>query len=905
MDNEKKNKKLWITGLPIFLLCAFLLTMSVINIPMIFRLLRTCISQEHVTFNEIIDRIADAYQTDIWEKNAFVDINGLYMRLEGRRESNNVNRMKNGMLQSYISSINMDEKITTITEFSEAIEEAEIPFLFIQAPGKVSLNKDVLYSTDEDYSNENADSMAEGLEANGVNYLDLRPMLCADENMVNQYFYGTDHHWNTIGAYEAFKYIMSSLDEFFPGGLDDIYTEPEKWTLHTLEDMFLGSNGKRVGRFFGGVDDLIYYTPEFDTDWACIIPNHTQIRSGSYEDVCIWDQYINEKDYYNYNNYFVYYGGDYPLMELRNYDAPNKQKIVLIKDSFSTPLMAFLQSEFATVIAVDPRYYSDSSVMEYIYMEQPDMVLMMLNPSTLINEDFFTNLGGGAFEENIQEQMNTQELFSQAEVRLEPSDNKYNSYKLPVQFTPGHIYTISVSSIEITDGEPEAIFLSLYSANDYTVNIKKLWNVRSEGEQEYTWSFMCPKDYTGNDIEVRLYSGISGSAQNIGVTFKSLSVTESYPLSGKWAIYGASQVDIVPRPTSYNSVRLQPSLTPGKTYEIVVDDIEIISGQADVLSVGVYSQSQNTTIFRTDFPLEKKKDDKYHWQFTIPESSASASDYTLQFFAGLAGETENVEARVIHPVLYEVFNPYGDEIYSRKQIDIAANGNDYNSFAVPVTFEPGQTYTVHVNDISVMQGGVGGVTVALYRADNNTIPSKHNWYLEQAETDGFSWTFTVPKENAEQYQLLLYSGYDGGTKDKGVSYQQVSVYHWSDSINDAIVYSQDELTIEPLDNEWNCTVIPCSLLPGRTYRITIKDWAVNSGYTDGITIKLRSEKEKTDLDEKIWWINGNRYAFEWTITIPDDVIGEDEISLQFCAGINGETRGIGLTFSQIEIREVY
>ncbi len=907
MEKKKKRKKLLLTGLPVFLLCAVLLTLSVKNIDMVYDLLRSCVSRERVSFSGITGQIADAYQSDdLWGKNTFVDINGLYMRLASRRKSNGVNRMKNGMLQEYINPWNMEEKVAVLTDFSECLKTAGFPFLYIQAPGKVSLNKDVLFSVDMDYSNENADSLLAGLKSNGVHYLDLRPMLCADQDMVNQYFYGTDHHWTASGAFRAFQSIMPFLDRFFPESVDETYTDPKKWSQHTVSSMFLGSSGKRVGKYFGGVDDLVYYTPKFDTDWVCMIPNHQQIRSGTYEEVCIWDQYIHDKDYFENNNYYVYYGGDYPIMELRNDNAPNKKKIVLIKDSFSAPLMAFLQSEFRAVDAIDPRYYSDSTVMEYIYMNQPDMVIMMLNPSTLGNEDFFNNLGSSAFEENAQEQQNSQELFSQAEVRLKPTDNAYNSFKLPVHFSAGCVYTVSVSDIEVTNGDPEAIMLALYTANNFEFRIRKLWNLSHEGGQNgFTWQFMCPVDHADEDLEVRMYSGISGSAQGIGVVFKSVRVTQTYPVSGKRAIFVSPQVNIEAKPGNYNNVQIQANLTPGKTYEVTADDIQIIKGQANALSVGVYSQSQKKTIYRADLLLEKKNDGKYRWQFIIPKSISSASDCTVQFFAGLAGETENVEARVIHPVVYEVFTPWGREIYSQEKVNMAPDGNNYHSFAVPVAFEPGQTYTVHTNGISVTQGNTSGVTVALYRADNKTFLAKHNWYLNQAEADGFSWTFTVPRQVAAgQCQLLLYSGYAGEAKNKGLSYQQLSVYRWPDSIDDAIVYCQDKLTLEPSNNKWNCAVIPCQLLPGRTYRLTIKDWAVNAGSTDGITIKLRSEKEKRDLDEKIWWINNNRYTFEWIITIPDSAVGEDEISLQFCAGINGKTQGVGLTFSQIEIREI-
>jgi hypothetical protein len=217
--------------------------------------------------------------------------------------------------------------------------------------------------------------------------LDLRLTLTPDAESVEKYFYNTDHHWNTHGSFAAYGVILAYLREPFPmAPIDLSLADPKNWKQTVYEDWFLGSRGKRVGIYFGGVDDLTIYTPKFETQMSMYVPKHRAYTSGSFEDTVIKKEYLDAPDYFNENPYCTYIGGDYPLVYHKNDLAGNDLKVLLIKDSFSLPLQAFLSTAVRELEVLDPRYYNESTVTEYVVKSNPDIVLMAVNPSMFENE---------------------------------------------------------------------------------------------------------------------------------------------------------------------------------------------------------------------------------------------------------------------------------------------------------------------------------------------------------------------------------------------------------------------------------------------------------------------------------------------------------------------------------------
>ncbi|MBQ2887778.1 MAG: hypothetical protein IJE29_02505, partial [Firmicutes bacterium] len=161
---------------------------------------------------------------------------------------------------------------------------------------------------------------------------------------------------------------------------DGFYRDIENWQQTAWQQNFLGSQGRRVGRFYGGLDDFTLLTPEFRTDLQVVIDDYDgegQItREGSFDDVLLdWDM-LNDDDVYT-NRYGAYWGADYPTVLADNRQNEDGPTVLIVKDSYSLPYGAFLATMVDKLYMVDLRYYDLANLAGYIEEIKPDVILIM------------------------------------------------------------------------------------------------------------------------------------------------------------------------------------------------------------------------------------------------------------------------------------------------------------------------------------------------------------------------------------------------------------------------------------------------------------------------------------------------------------------------------------------------
>ena len=335
-----------------------------------------------ISFADVMHQITEGYQQNLKQKEPLISLNGAYMRLTGARVSNDIVRMKNGMLTEESASADPSYAAGQITGLYQYLREQGTPFLFVESPRKPDLSGSLMPEGTESHCHENANGLLALLEANGVPTLDLRPELAGSAEALKRYFYRTDHHWNDEGAFLAFQRIMERLQAQFPEDtiLSGI-TQRENWEKHTLPDYFLGSHGRRVGIGFAGVEDFFYLTPKFETRMSCSVPSDGIYREGSFAQAALAMERITGKpDYYNSSPYDVHTGENYDHVQFRCETAPSYKKILMIQDSFGLPLEGYLATAFREVETLDLRYLKDTTAVEVIDQFQPDMVIVMYNP---------------------------------------------------------------------------------------------------------------------------------------------------------------------------------------------------------------------------------------------------------------------------------------------------------------------------------------------------------------------------------------------------------------------------------------------------------------------------------------------------------------------------------------------
>ena len=499
---------------------AMLALLSIVNCKMILKPLLSFV-QHDLVFEEFIDEVQKGYISDNFVcKNDFVNLNGLFARLTGRRTLNDVVRLNNGMLGWAMQDVDMTAMANGITGLSEYLNELNIPLLYVQIPFKEALDGQTYPVGITSYANKNADNLLFQLSAGGVESLDLRPLLAQTPEMLEQYFAKTDHHWNNDGSFAAFQEILGCLHELFPeGNIDLTYAQADQWERHAINDWFLGSLGKRVGIFFGGTDPLIWYTPKFETEMSCTIPKYEWFVRGDFSEANIRTLYIEEKDYFKYNAYCVYIGGDYPLVQHRNLNAPSPLKVLMIRDSFTTPLQTYLSTAFQEVDTIDPRYFFTCSVAEYVEWTRPDVVIFAINPSVFTLEEY-KHFGVEQIPP-VKTENGFYDIVTQQDMEVEASDNDRNYMAYPLEANT--LYRVTFEKVDILEGDTEGIVLHLYDRTIEAALENAIFDLTyCEATNGFSWTFRTPD--IQDELQLLFYAGIYGATAGNGLIYRNVTL---------------------------------------------------------------------------------------------------------------------------------------------------------------------------------------------------------------------------------------------------------------------------------------------------------------------------------------------------------------------------------------------
>lgn len=514
---KKPCRERW--GLTVAFL-VFISTMAIQNRGIIKDSVRSWKSGE-VTFSEFVDGIENSYLSEFSLKDSFINLNGLFARLVGKRTDNGVVLLNNGMLTfEEVEPAQTDNQADRVKELSNCLKEKGIPFLYVQAPYKVDINNEMVPKGVQNCTNDNLDQFVDALNQNGVETLDLRNWISLDQKQINQYFYVTDHHWNSEGAFVGFQKIAAYIQNVFPQiSIDDKVLEKASWTQHKLSNWFLGTHGKRVGSYFAGTDDLIWYTPNFKTESSCAIPIGKVIYKGDFVDANIRMEYTDGQDYFHSNPYLIYIGGDYGLVQHRSMSARANLKLLMIKDSYMLPVQAYLSTVFEEIDVIDLRHYTEGTLMQYIENTNPDMVIMMYSDSSLGNSEMFEF---GVTERSLQSLQEETIIQKEKEIVIETFEDKDNCRIINDDLQGNTRYTITFDSVEFLAGTSDGISLVVFDGKRDEVMRSVILDIGYyEKQGKLEWTFITPEENI-EDMDIRIYAGIRGHAENKSVRIKNL-----------------------------------------------------------------------------------------------------------------------------------------------------------------------------------------------------------------------------------------------------------------------------------------------------------------------------------------------------------------------------------------------
>ncbi len=344
--------------------------------------------------NGCIKGIENGFSSNVFGQNEFVNIYGLTQKgldkeyIIDADSAYNIVKDNHNKLHFVAFKEDNTKAVSEIVEMNEVLSKNGIDFLYVQTPIKFIKGHTKLNPAIIDYSNENSDKIVAQLREGHVNTIDLRNLL--DEAPVDKtdMFYNTDHHWTIETAFWGVGRVVEKLNTLYKLGLDSdkFYTDISNYKIETFENNFLGSQGRRVGKYFGGIDDFSLITPNYDTSYKVTVKkkNKTEVFEGDFRDAVIRDEILEDKDVFT-NRYVTYFGADYPEVIIENKGNLNGKKILIVKDSFGIPFSAFMSTMASETRMLDTRYYKDKSVTDYALEYKPDIVLYVYRSIRTIN----------------------------------------------------------------------------------------------------------------------------------------------------------------------------------------------------------------------------------------------------------------------------------------------------------------------------------------------------------------------------------------------------------------------------------------------------------------------------------------------------------------------------------------
>lgn len=277
----------------------------------------------------------------------------------GKIENNNIIYGKENFLFENVTSIDEKRVTSNINAINTFVENTDSKVTVMIAPNSYTIYKENLPSFLPilNIEEEIAGIYNRLKGTQNINLIEIMNEKKDDELL----YYKSDHHWTTEGSYLAYLEYVKSI-----GKKPIQLTQYEK---NMCED-FLGTYYSKAKPFKYEFDTLTYYN--FPGIKMSI---NEKIYNGLYD-----YSKLNVRDKYSL---FLY--GNNSLTIIKSDNSINKDKLLIVKDSYANCMIPFLTQNFEEIHVVDLRSFS-KSLSEYAKENKLDNVLILYNFNNFIKD---------------------------------------------------------------------------------------------------------------------------------------------------------------------------------------------------------------------------------------------------------------------------------------------------------------------------------------------------------------------------------------------------------------------------------------------------------------------------------------------------------------------------------------
>lgn len=345
---------------------------------------------------ERIGVINEFVEDNVYLNYPIIEGYGLIQKLQLKHEINNFNTVvdKEGYMYSgnFYNGFGDDQSRIAVEarKLNDYAKSYGAEFMFAVTPMKSVPEENAYLGIPYNDSTLTVDDLLRSLRYYNVPYLNLEETIVAAEFSAEDMFYKTDHHWKTPAAFQAYKDIISWMEETYQIQLDarGKTRNIKNYTIKVYPNLMFGTSGRKTGKIYSSKsEDFEVYYPKENGNYTVEYGSseNYQSRKGGFDDALVRpnvDQKI--KDVYRdscYDLTFLYGLSDY--IRITNHDLPQGPKLLMIRDSYASPLGCYMAQNFSQIDMVYVLGSDRANVLKMISENEYDYVIMCIYPENL------------------------------------------------------------------------------------------------------------------------------------------------------------------------------------------------------------------------------------------------------------------------------------------------------------------------------------------------------------------------------------------------------------------------------------------------------------------------------------------------------------------------------------------
>lgn len=208
--------------------------------------------------------------------------------------------------------------------------------------------------------------LAEGLKDSGMGYVDLESTL-----ELGDYYY-TDLHWKQ----ESLKETVEAIWKHF--GIDAELNMGE-FTVNDYAPFYGAYYGQIAS---GGEGDTLTWLVDEEIK-NLIVKDFDEMKAS--KDIVYAEDKLGTVD-----SYELFFGGNSPLIFIKNPECTTGNRLILFRDSFGSAIAPLLAKEYSEVVLVDLRFMGYEFLGNFVDFKDADILFMwgqaIYNDSTMIRQ---------------------------------------------------------------------------------------------------------------------------------------------------------------------------------------------------------------------------------------------------------------------------------------------------------------------------------------------------------------------------------------------------------------------------------------------------------------------------------------------------------------------------------------